>query len=359
MSERLIKNPESMKTRARYPVINRLHFLPRAILCLALAGNIILLDTCKKKSEEEPSRAPYSNMRDDTTTAIDVAIPRIVLSATKSNTITIFLSVTDQNGNPFRDFNQYNFSIKQVCDGKTDTALIASITFTRADLEGYDMATAMVMDYSGSMAGKAKKDMEKAAKQFVRLKKTQDYCEILKFDDIIQVTQPFTMDTTSLMVAIDSNYGGGATAFYDATHAGITDAALFMISHFGILPAVVAFTDGQDNKSQSADLLSCIAKANSEQLPVYTVGYRNSVDSASLKVLAEQTGGRYYFTPDSEELSAFYSRISGQLKNEYMLSWPFDDPSCQKVWVFVTAKYTCANGTFTAKTEKYFFPVKK
>lgn len=337
---------------------HRMKLFP-VILIIALAGGLILLDTCKKKSEEEPSRKPYSNMNDDSTQAIDISIPRIQLTTIKSTTITIFLSVTDQNGNPFRDFNQYNFTVKQVCDGTTDTALIASITFSRADLEGYNFASGLVMDYSGSMGGKAKRDMEKAAKQFIRLKKDQDYCEIIKFDDDIHVFQHFTVDTVALMAAIDSAFGGGETAFYDATYAGISDAATFMNSHYGILPAVIAFTDGLDNHSTTADLLSCIAAANYEQLPVYTIGYRPSVDSVSLRTLAEQTGGRYYFTPDSEELIKFYTRISGQMESEYMLSWQFDDPSCQKVWVIVTATYTCANGTFTAKTEKYFFPVKK
>lgn len=338
--------------------VTKCNCLSTFILCMVFTASCLMLDSCKKKSTEEPTNQAYSNMKDDSTKAIDVSIPRIMLSKTKSTTITIFLSVTDQNGNPFRDFNRYNFTVKQVCDSTTDTTLVASITFTRADIEGYDMATSMVMDYSGSMAGKATKDMANAAKQFVRLKKDQDYCEIIKFDDVIQVCQTFTSDTAKLMTAIDGKYGGGATAFYDATLKGITDASGFTTSQYGILPAVVAFTDGQDNRSVS-DLLSCISAANSDQMPVYTIGFRPSVDSASLKLLAGQTGGRYYFTPDSEQLSEFYSKISRQLKNEYMLSWPFDNSTCHKVWVIVTATYTCANGTFTAKTEKYLFPVKK
>jgi Ca-activated chloride channel homolog len=350
MPEKLTQKTQIMRTAFNRRIL---------LLLIILAPALFLLDGCKKKSDEPSSPTPYSNMNDNTTTAIQVSIPRIQLSKTKSTMITIFLSVTDQDGNPFHDFNQYNFTVKQVCDGTKDTAVIASITFTRADLEGYDIASGLVMDYSGSMAGKAKKDMEKAAKQFIRLKKNTDYAEIIKFDDEIHVFQPYTQDTTALVYAIDSAYGGGATAFYDATDAGITDAAAFSHANYGFLPSVIAFTDGQDNKSKTADLLSCIARANSEQLPVYTIGYRNSVDSASLISLATQSGGRYFFTPDSEELSEIFTRISGQLKSEYMLSWPFDDPTCQKVWVFVTATYTCANGTFTAKTERYFFPVKK
>jgi hypothetical protein len=358
MPERFILNYKAMKIITE----SFLHVLPRlktvqVLLCIGVGGLLILFATCKKESEETNTKIPYSNMNDDTTTAIEVSIPRIQISAKKSTTITIFLSVTDQNGNPFKDFNLYNFNIKQVCDGQTDTAVIASITFTRADVEGYTTGSVMTMDYSGSMGGSAKRNMEKAAKQFVYLKNEQDYCEIIKFDGVYEVVQPFTTDTGLLIQAIDLNYGGGSTAFYDATFAAISDASDFIGSHSGVLPSVLAFTDGKDNDSQLADLSYCIAIALQKQVPVYTIGYRESVDSLSLMALAEQTGGRYYFTPDSEELLKLYSLISGQLKNLYMLTWSYDNPTCQKVWVFVVATYTCATGTYTAKTEKYFFPM--
>ncbi len=220
-----------------------------ALLFITVAGIILLLSTCKK--DEDNSDKAFKNMNDDSTTAIDVTIPRIEVGQGRATTITVFLSVTDQNGNPFKEFNQYNFNIKQVCDGFTDTAVIASITFTKAQAEGYQSAAAMVMDYSGSMSGGDKKDMEKAAKQFVYLKEDQDYCEIIKFDDLYEVTLPFSSDLDQLLAAIDSDYGGGSTAFYDATFKGIQDAADFVATNFGLIPSVLAFTDGKENASDA------------------------------------------------------------------------------------------------------------
>ncbi|MCK9400915.1 MAG: VWA domain-containing protein [Bacteroidales bacterium] len=327
-----------------------------ALPVILVAGAIMLLSTCKK--DEDNSDKAFKSMNDDSTTAIDVTIPRIELGLGRSTTITVFLSVTDQNGNPFKEFNQYNFNIKQVCDGYTDTAVIASITFTKAQAEGYNTAAAMTMDYSGSMGGANKKNMEKAAKQFVYLKEDQDYCEIIKFDESYEVTLPFSTDIDLLLAAIDSDYGGGSTAFYDATFKGIQDAADFVLSNFGLIPSVLAFTDGKENSSTLADLPFCITMSQKEQVPVFTIGYGN-VDSLDLQQLAEETGGRYFYTPDSEGLTALYSLISGQLENLYMLTWEYDNPACEKVWVLVTATYTCANGTFTAKNEKYVFTAKK
>jgi Ca-activated chloride channel homolog len=323
-----------------------------AMLFLVVAGIMMLFSTCKK--DEDDSDKAFKNMNDDSTTAIDVTIPRIEIGQGRSTTITVFLSVTDQNGNPFKEFNQYNFNIKQVCDGFTDTAVIASITFTKAQAEGYHTAAAMVMDYSGSMSGGNKKNMEKAAKQFVYLKEDLDYCEIIKFDDLYEVTLPFSSDLDLLLAAIDSDYGGGSTAFYDATFTGTQDAADFVTTNFGLIPSVLAFTDGKENSSTLADLPFCITMSIKEQVPVFTIGYGN-VDSLDLQQLAAETGGRYFYTPDSEGLTALYSLISGQLESLYMLTWEYDNPACEKVWVFVTATYTCAGGTFTAKTEKYVF----
>ncbi len=327
-----------------------------ALLIILVAGAIMLLSTCKK--DEDNSDKAFKNMNDDSTTAIDVTIPRIEIGQGRAMTITVFLSVTDQNGNPFKEFNQYNFNIKQVCDGYTDTAVIASITFTKAQAEGYNTAAAMVMDYSGSMSGTNKKNMEKAAKQFVYLKEDQDYCEIIKFDEVYEVTLSFSNQIDLLLAAIDSDYGGGSTAFYDATFAGIQDAANFVTTNFGLIPSVLAFTDGKENSSTLADLPFCITMSLKEQVPVFTIGYGN-VDSLDLQQLAGETGGRYFYTPDSEGLTALYTLISGQLQNLYMLTWEYDNPACEKVWVYVTATYTCANGTFTAKNEKYVFTEKK
>jgi Ca-activated chloride channel homolog len=95
-----------------------------------------------------------------------------------------------------------------------------------------------------------------------------------------------------------------------------------------------------------------------EQVPVFTIGYGN-VDSLDLQQLAAETGGRYFYTPTSEGLTALYSLISGQLQSLYMLTWEYDNPACEKVWVIVTATYTCASGTYTAKSEKYVFTAKK
>jgi VWFA-related protein len=324
---------------------------------------MLLFSMCKKDDDDDkksPSPQPYGNMSDDTTTDLQVTIPRIELSALKSTTITLYLSVTDQHGNPFTNFNQYNFNIRQVCDGRTDTAQIASITFTTINEEGDNISAGLTMDYSGSMSSSDIQLMEQAVTSFVTLKDPDDYMEIIKFSDGVDVVQPYTSDLSVLTQAISDTYpgAGGMTAFCDAVYFGLIDANAFVAQQTGILPAVIGFTDGWENNSIYATYSTLVDTSLYYQIPVYTVGYGDA-DSLSLRYLAESTGGRYFYSPDASALTDLYSLISGQLKNLYKVSWVYNDPTCLKVWVIVKATYTCANGTFTAKVEKYFYPLKK
>jgi hypothetical protein len=328
-----------------------------ALVLFILAGFLILSEGCQK-DDDKPKKKAYSNMRDDSTTAIQVSIPRIELGPGRSTLINVFLSVTDQDGNPFTEFTKYNFKITEVCEGETDTTLVASITFNKIDVEGYNIAAAMTMDYSGSMETWDIENMEIAARQFVRMKEDIDYCEIIKFSDYYDVVQSFTSDTALLIQAIDSYYYSGYTAFCDAVYTGINDAAYFIQSQTTYVPAVLGFTDGWDNNSYTADYYTCVQTSIDKQVPVYTIGYGDA-DSVNLKYLAENTGGRYFYTPNSSDLVNLYDLISGQLKNLYKVTWEYDNPGCMKVWVYVTASYTCANGTFIAQANKYFYPLKK
>ena len=296
-------------------------------------------------------------MSDDTTIGIDLTIPRIELSPLKSTEIKLYLSVVDQNGDPLTLFNQYNFTIKQVCTGEIDTTVVGSITFGNINQQGGKIAAAATMDYSGSMDPIDIVNMEEAIKYFINLKNSDDYMEIVKFASLIQVATPFTQDVNTLIQAVETNYSlGSSTSLYDVLNSSISDADDFYNSNLGVLPAVIGFTDGKDTHSTSS-MSSVISNAIYAQVPVYAIGF-GGADDYVLGEIAEQTGGRYYYAPNSNELNDLYSLISGQLKNLYVVTWEYDNPSCDHVTIIVTSSYTCANGTFYSWAEKSFFPLK-
>lgn len=336
-------------------------FVRCGLLFLIISG-IANITGCKKEMPEPPPPMPtaYFNMNDDSTNAIIATIPRIELSKLKSTHITIYLSITDQDGHPFKDFNQYNFVIKQVCVGDADTALVASITFNKLNVEGNSIVTPLTLDYSGSMYGYTA-TMENAVIEFIEQKRPDDEIELIKFSDSPEVVQSFTNDTSILQQQLLAYWTGtgGSTAFYRSLDMGIRDIETFLIQNPGsFFPAIIGFTDGNDNNSWPLTFDSIINKSLANQVPVYTLGFGGS-NTNVLSNLANSTGGRYYYTPDISQLAGLYTLISGQLKNVYEVSWVYDNPGCNEALIVVEASYTCKNGQFFSRVEKIFYPLNK
>jgi len=330
---------------------------------LMIAGmflSLSILSGCKKDSNSD-NKEGYSNIKDDSTTRIITTIPRIALTKLKSPTkVNLYLSVTDQNGNAFKDFNQYNFTIKQVCVGSTDTTVVGGLSFGKLNTVGKRIITPLVLDYSGSMEDYAQ-NMQNAVANYISLKEADDFIELIKFSDYSQVVQPFATDTAVLLNSLRRIWPGEwqMTAFYDAVGQGLIDADSMVNHNFeSYMPAVIAFTDGNDNQSYYYDNASVISKSLDTQIPIYTLGF-GDVYTGTLQGIADQTGGRYYFAPNILDLKNLYARISGQLKNLYQVSWTFNNPSCSQVKIIVEASYTCKNGTFKSTTVKSFVPFKK
>ncbi len=313
-----------------------------------------VITSCKKDKKDEPTPTPtntaYSNPSDKITTAIVSNIPRIEFGVAKSPILKLYLSITDQNGDPLKNFNQYNFKVEQTITGQPTTQ-VANFTLSTIQQQGGNgnLGVGITMDYSGSMGSQDIIDMEKAVKSFIKLKRASDQLEIIKFDDMIYVAQKFTTDTTKLNKAVDSTYNlGGSTAFWDACDTSLIDASKLT----GFIPAVIGFTDGNDNSSTITQS-GLINKALQYQIPIYTVGF-GSPDSTSMATIANSTGGRYYFTPTSAQIGDLFQTISGQLTNLYVLTWDLNTGSGKTVTIKITTSYTGGNGSFTSISEKTF-----
>ena len=327
---------------------------------LGLLSALFVFTGCTKKddSTSTPTVQAYTNMNDDTTTQIVASIPRIDLKQVKSTGVTLYISVTDQNGHVFSNFNQYNFIIKQVCVGGTDTTVVGSLNFQQMNQSGKNIATPLILDYSGSMESYVP-DLELAAAKFIDMKNKSDQAELIKFSSSIENVQGFTTDTTALLKALRSSWSGAfnMTAFYDAVYMGIDDANTFVNkSSTSYLPALIGFTDGIDNESVNT-MQQVIDHANSNQIPLYMLGF-GSADPVLLTNIAESTGGRYYYTPDITKLQNLFAMISGQLKNVYLVSWNYSSSGCNQAMIIVEASYTCKTGTYHSRVEKVFTPYK-
>jgi Ca-activated chloride channel family protein len=281
---------------------------------------------------------------------IDVTIPRILIENGK---LTMFVSVTDLKGNAITDLSKANMIIEAIKDGQTTK--ISGFNLYSSTGTPTPIAAALTLDYSGSMYYDTAivPAMESAVKTFISLKGLTDQLEIIKFDHVVYLVQPFTTDTLLLYAAVDSALSlGGSTAFYQACLNGLADADTAVASTTGVLPAVIGFTDGVNNVTP-LDPDTVINTALGLQIPVYTLGFGGTPtympDTATLHHIADTTGGRYYWTPDPTDLQQLYQYVNGQLTGAIVVGFPWG--SKDNAIIRVTVVYQ----GFVGKAEKMIY----
>lgn len=320
-----------------------------ALIISVLTGvaGFFLLTNCEKDERIMLSSDKFfHNMEDSTTTSIQVSIPRIEwLPSKNEGGVVIFVSVTDQDGNVLTDFNEYNFRFSHVCKDEPDTLEIQRHDFLPEDDKRERVAVSNTMDYSGSMSNADVAHMEAAVRQFVRMKHAEDYGQIIKFDSRVEIMCEFTRDTVTLLEAIEAPFTRGATAYYRSVDIALDEARDFEQLHRNHLPAVIAFTDGMDNRSHPITLESVIQKSLQYQIPVYTVGF-GSVNETAMLRLANESGGRYFYKGggDGEEIQQIYESISGQLGGIYGFTTETITFACDEVTIVVSVRYRNQHG---------------
>jgi hypothetical protein len=84
--------------------------------------------------------------------------------------------------------------------------------------------------------------------------------------------------------------------------------------------AVVSLTDGMDGGT-TVDIDDVIGAALVDDVPVFTVGF-GDVDAIELARLADETGGRFYWPEQSENLVAVYQQLANLLfDDQYVLTF--------------------------------------
>ncbi len=228
--------------------------------------------------------------------------------------IQLFVSVTDSQDDPVTALIQNEFSIYE--DGLAQSIVNLSKVPVAAPI-----SVAIALDYSGSMQPIVA-DVESAAKNFLDLldlNNGTDEAEIIKFAEDIETKQAFTDDKNLLLTGIDETYTGGIgeTHLYDTLWQAIESAS---VSATNDRRVVVVVTDGFDEGSVNHQLSDVVEKANESGVPVFTIGLGN-VYISILQQLADDTGGQYFFVPDSSDLESVYQSILDLLTNQYIVEY--------------------------------------
>ncbi|SHO49444.1 cellulose binding domain-containing protein [Anaerocolumna xylanovorans] len=148
-----------------------------------------------------------------------------------------------------------------------------------------------VVDVSGSMSGTKLSTVKTVLNNFINILGDKDQASIIKFNSSASTVVPMTADKTALASGVNYLSANGLTAIY----TGIGEALDEFSDAADVYDTIIVLTDGYDEPSVTYDnkYADLVKKAVQNKATIYTIGI-NTVDTALLTKIAEQTGGKYY-----------------------------------------------------------------
>jgi len=238
--------------------------------------------------------------------------------------VTLPVTVTDKNNRFMTELKQTDF---EIIEDKTPQTIISFNPLSNLPID-----VAMLMDTSNSVKPKLKFERD-AAYSFLEtvLQTRKDRALFATFDSQVELHQDLTNRLDLLTKAIDKIKAQGATRMYDAIYS-VCEEKMMSAATTGRRRVMVIITDGEDTESNRT-LQEAIEIAQSSETTVYVISTKSggffgvqagTVDrreDKDLKRLAEDTGGRAFFTAEVIELEKSLTQITRELRNQYMIAY--------------------------------------
>lgn len=209
--------------------------------------------------------------------------------------------------------------------------------------------TMLIIDKSGSMnetAGTSSTKLasaKSAATNFINIisPDTRNYYGLTTFSYTATLDSPMANNATTIKSKISAISANGHTC----VECGILKAnqELALKKRTGIKNVVVLLTDGKANYVNGTTSEVAVATAEQRALAAatsghtangtifFTIGLGNDVNSTFLTKLAESTGGKYYFSPTTDQLNGIYNQISQIIAKGSITGVVFDDANANGI----------------------------
>ena len=224
-------------------------------------------------------------------------------------------TVTDPMGRLVTGLEQENFRIFE--DGVEQEIL-------RFSSQDVPVSIGVIFDMSGSMADKIDKSRQ-AAVQFFRTANPQDEFFLVNFNDRAQLISPFTASVDELQDRLMYVGAHGMTALYDGVYLGLSQ----MRGAHNTKKALLIISDGGDNHSRysETEIRKFVREAD---VQIYAIGLFEPDGGPTpeerggpglLTDLTAMTGGRTFNVQNLNQLPDVASKISMELRNQYVLGY--------------------------------------
>lgn len=248
------------------------------------------------------------------------------------NLVLVNATVTDREGRYVTGLDREHF---QVWEDKVEQKI------EQFSAEDSPLSLGIVLDVSGSMKEKIA-TARSAAAAFLETGNPEDEYFLLEFANRPDIVADFTTDIGRLRDNLISGTVKGMTALYDALYLSIEK-----VKHgSNARKAILLITDGEDNRSRYtfANVRELIKESN---VQIYIIGIADGFASALqggqsgrllIEQLAEMGGGRAFFPDSVNELEDIATRISVELKNQYVLGYTSTNEAVDGKWRKIRVK---------------------
>src|SRR5665213_2572120 len=231
------------------------------------------------------------------------------------NLVQVPVTVTDPMNRLVTGLEKENF---QVFDNN------AGQTIKYFSSQDAPLTIGIVFDLSGSMSSKFVR-ARKALTEFLRTSNPQDEFFVVGFNDRPAIIVDYTSDPDDVEARMVMLKPENRTALIDAVYLGIDHLRQAKFDR----KALLIISDGGDNRSRytEGELRKVVRESD---VQIYSIGifdsYAPTPEEVSgptlLNEVCEMTGGRLFnVANDLNDLGDIATRISAELRNEYMIGY--------------------------------------
>ena len=201
--------------------------------------------------------------------------------------------------------------------------------------EDAPLTIGIIFDLSGSMSSKFVR-ARKALTEFLRTSNPQDEFFVVGFNDRPAVIVDYTSDPDDVEARMVMLKPENRTALIDAVYLGIDHLRQAKYDR----KALLIISDGGDNRSRytEGELRRVVRESD---VQIYSIGIfdnyapttEEQLGPVLLKEICEMTGGRLFEVgSDVGDLQDIATRISAELRNQYVLGYTPSDPKRDGNW---------------------------
>jgi Ca-activated chloride channel family protein len=288
--------------RAQEDQLNKVHVPPPN--APGTAGSAAVPATGAPANAEAPALTGLDAMRPSPGARLRMDVDLVLVPITITDPMNRLVTGLEQD-----DFFVYeNNSLQKVRTFSTEDAPVS---------------IGIIFDLSGSMGSKLIRARDSIL-QFMKTANPQDEFFVIGFNDRPELIEDFTDSIEDIQARLQTVRSGHRTALLDAIYFGMDKMKLAKHQR----KALLVVSDGGDNRSRYTEG-EVKSQVRESDVQIYSIGIfdpyapttEERLGPLLLNDLSEETGGRLFRVDDLADMGDIATKISTELRNQYVIGY--------------------------------------